>query len=79
MLSPLFVHPGIMQGTRKSRVSLSLSLILPYRPRGVVKSGGPSDSYGFCLLNNISIGAGYALNVYRDDIKKVAIVDFGKY
>lgn len=41
------------------------------------KSGGP-DSHGFCLLNNISIGAAYALNAYRNDLKKVAIVDFGE-
>ena len=39
---------------------------------------GP-DSHGFCLLNNISIGAAYALNRHREKVKKVAIVDFGKY
>jgi acetoin utilization deacetylase AcuC-like enzyme len=46
-------------------------------PRGVVKGkfGGP-DSHGFCLVNNISIGASYAMNMYRDKIKRVAIVDF---
>jgi acetoin utilization deacetylase AcuC-like enzyme len=46
-------------------------------PRGVVPGpeGGP-DSHGFCLLNNVSIGAAYALNVHRDKIKRVAIVDF---
>lgn len=46
-------------------------------PRGLVKgdAGGP-DSHGFCLLNNISIGAAYALNVHRETIKRVAIVDF---
>jgi acetoin utilization deacetylase AcuC-like enzyme len=46
-------------------------------PRGLVKgdAGGP-DSHGFCLLNNISIGASYALNVHRETVKRVAIVDF---
>ena len=48
-------------------------------PKGVVKGkdGGP-DSHGFCILNNVSIGASYAMNRYRDDIERVAIVDFGK-
>ena len=46
------------------------------RPRGAVKSE-TSESFGFCLLNNISIGAAYAMNVYRETIKRVAIVDFG--
>eukprot|EP00597_Dinobryon_sp_UTEXLB2267_P005378 CAMPEP_0170065406 /NCGR_PEP_ID=MMETSP0019_2-20121128/5506_1 /TAXON_ID=98059 /ORGANISM="Dinobryon sp., Strain UTEXLB2267" /LENGTH=560 /DNA_ID=CAMNT_0010272269 /DNA_START=242 /DNA_END=1921 /DNA_ORIENTATION=- len=46
-------------------------------PRGVVRAseGGP-DSHGFCLLNNISIAAAYAMNRHRDRVKKVAIVDF---
>ena len=46
-------------------------------PRGLVKGkdGGP-DSHGFCFLNNISIGAAYALNVHREHVKRVAIVDF---
>eukprot|EP00602_Paraphysomonas_sp_CaronLab_P002589 CAMPEP_0185019948 /NCGR_PEP_ID=MMETSP1103-20130426/2532_1 /TAXON_ID=36769 /ORGANISM="Paraphysomonas bandaiensis, Strain Caron Lab Isolate" /LENGTH=895 /DNA_ID=CAMNT_0027550535 /DNA_START=54 /DNA_END=2741 /DNA_ORIENTATION=- len=46
-------------------------------PTGLVKgeAGGP-DSHGFCLLNNISIGAAYAMNVHRDIVKRVAIVDF---
>ena len=26
----------------------------------------------------MSIGAAYAMNVYRDEVKRVAIVDFGK-
>lgn len=45
--------------------------------RGVVPGpeGGP-DSHGFCLLNNVSIGAAYALNVHREKIKRVAIIDF---
>ncbi|GMH90892.1 hypothetical protein TrVE_jg6109 [Triparma verrucosa] len=46
-------------------------------PRGVVTCpNDPSGSHGFCLLNNVAIGAAYAKNVYRKDIKKVAIVDF---
>lgn len=46
-------------------------------PRGVVKSPhGGSDSHGFCLLNNIAIGAAYALNVHRNSVKRVAMVDF---
>jgi acetoin utilization deacetylase AcuC-like enzyme/ankyrin repeat protein len=46
-------------------------------PRGLTKGeeGGP-DSHGFCFLNNISIGAAYAMNKYRETIKKIAIVDF---
>ena len=44
-------------------------------PKGLVKGqdGGP-DSHGFCLLNNVSIGAAYALNVHRDIVRRVAIV-----
>jgi acetoin utilization deacetylase AcuC-like enzyme len=45
-------------------------------PRGLVRSSHGSDSHGFCFLNNISIGASYAMNRYRDVIKRVAIVDF---
>ena len=46
-------------------------------PKGLVRGrdGGP-DSHGFCLLNNVSIGAAYAMNVHRDKVKRVAIVDF---
>ena len=49
-------------------------------PSGVVPGpiGGGSESHGFCLLNNVSIGAAYALNVHRDVVKRVAIVDFGE-
>jgi acetoin utilization deacetylase AcuC-like enzyme len=39
--------------------------------------GGP-DSHGFCLLNNVSIGAAYAMHMHRDTVKRVAIVDFGE-
>jgi hypothetical protein len=47
-------------------------------PKGLVKGteGGP-DSHGFCILNNVSIAASYAMNRHRDTVKKVAIVDFG--
>ena len=46
-------------------------------PMGLTKGDpGAPDSHGFCLLNNISIGAAYALNVHRRVIKRVAIVDF---
>lgn len=46
-------------------------------PRGLTKGeeGGP-DSHGFCFLNNISIGSAYAMNKYREKIKRVAIIDF---
>ena len=48
-------------------------------PRGIVKC--PNDpeggSHGFCLLNNVAIGAAYARSMYRNEgIRKVAIVDF---
>jgi len=46
-------------------------------PRGLVKdNSGGQGSHGFCLLNNISIGAAYALNVHRNNVSRVAIVDF---
>eukprot|EP01039_Chlorochromonas_danica_P004697 gene4697-5145_t len=45
-------------------------------PRGLVKSQSGADSHGFCLLNNISIAAAYAMNRHRDVVRKVAIVDF---
>ncbi|GMH51025.1 hypothetical protein TL16_g00928 [Triparma laevis f. inornata] len=46
-------------------------------PRGVVTCpNDPAGSHGFCLLNNVAIGAAYAKNIYRKKIKKVAIVDF---
>lgn len=47
-------------------------------PNGAVKGGAGSDSHGFCIFNNVSVGASYAMNRYRDVVKKVAIVDFGK-
>jgi len=47
-------------------------------PRGIVKcENDPEGSHGFCLLNNVAIGAAYARSMYRNDgIKKVAIIDF---
>lgn len=48
-------------------------------PRGIVRC--PNDpeggSHGFCLLNNVAIGAAYARSMYRNEgIRKVAIIDF---
>lgn len=48
-------------------------------PRGLCQTDdgeNEPDSHGFCLLNNISIGAAYAMNMHRDKIHRVAIVDF---
>lgn len=47
-------------------------------PRGlVVCPNDPTGSHGFCLLNNVAIGAAYARSMYRNDgIAKVAIIDF---
>ncbi|KAI8112161.1 hypothetical protein M9434_003485 [Picochlorum sp. BPE23] len=47
-------------------------------PHGVVTSRmDPNGSHGFCLLNNVAIGAAYAMSVYHNvGIKKVAILDF---
>ena len=47
-------------------------------PRGIVRcANDPEGSHGFCLLNNVAIGAAYARSMYRNDgIKKIAIVDF---
>lgn len=47
-------------------------------PRGIVTCpNDPDGSHGFCLLNNVAIGASYARSMYRNDgIKKIAIIDF---
>lgn len=48
-------------------------------PRGVVTCENDGEgSHGFCLLNNVGIGAAYARHMYRgpNGVKKVAIVDF---
>ncbi|GKY96269.1 hypothetical protein MPSEU_000586400 [Mayamaea pseudoterrestris] len=47
-------------------------------PRGIVTgcANDPEGSHGFCLLNNVCIGAAYARSMYRHDgIKKIAIID----
>lgn len=48
-------------------------------PRGIVRCTNDPEggSHGFCLLNNVAIGAAYARSMYRNDgISKIAIVDF---
>ena len=47
-------------------------------PRGVVTCANDlCGSHGFCLLNNVAIGAGYAKSVYRHNgVTRVAILDF---
>ncbi|GAB4814038.1 hypothetical protein N2152v2_001084 [Parachlorella kessleri] len=47
-------------------------------PSGIVTSAkDPLGSHGFCLFNNVAIGAAYAMSVYRHaGIKRVAILDF---
>jgi len=47
-------------------------------PRGIVRCANDTEgSHGFCLLNNVAIGAAYARSMYRNEgIKKVAIIDF---
>lgn len=48
-------------------------------PRGIVRCPNDPDggSHGFCLLNNVAIGAAYARSMYRNEgIRKVAIIDF---
>lgn len=48
-------------------------------PRGIVKCDNDPEggSHGFCLLNNVAIGAAYARSMYRNEgIRKIAIIDF---
>lgn len=48
-------------------------------PRGIVRCANDPEggSHGFCLLNNVCIGAAYARSMYRNEgIRKVAIIDF---
>jgi len=47
-------------------------------PFGPVSPNEPpgSGSHGFCLLNNVAIGAAYALSAHRGALLRVAIVDF---
>ena len=46
--------------------------------RGVVVNDNDKEgSHGFCLLNNVAIGAAYARHMYRDrGIQRVALIDF---
>jgi hypothetical protein len=46
-------------------------------PRGACGNGS-SFSHGFCIFNNVAAAAGYAMNRYRDRVRRVAIVDFGE-
>lgn len=47
-------------------------------PSGAVSSEEDPNltSNGFCLFNNVALGAAYAKYVYSKDIQKIAIVDF---
>jgi acetoin utilization deacetylase AcuC-like enzyme/ankyrin repeat protein len=47
-------------------------------PHGIVTSkNDPSGSHGFCLFNNVAIGAAYAMTVHRHTgIRRVALLDF---
>lgn len=48
-------------------------------PRGIVRCATDPEggSHGFCLLNNVAIGAAYARCMYRNEgIHKIAIIDF---
>lgn len=36
----------------------------------------PTGSHGFCLFNNVALAAAHAMNVHRQHIKRVAILDF---
>ncbi|KAH9256283.1 hypothetical protein BASA81_005504 [Batrachochytrium salamandrivorans] len=42
-------------------------------PNGITEK---CTSHGFCLVNNVAVAASYAMNMYRDQIKRVAIIDF---
>ena len=46
--------------------------------RGVVVNDNDKEgSHGFCLLNNVAIGAAYTRHMYRDrGIQRVALIDF---
>uniref|UniRef100_A0A7S3UAV6 Histone deacetylase domain-containing protein n=1 Tax=Picocystis salinarum TaxID=88271 RepID=A0A7S3UAV6_9CHLO len=37
---------------------------------------GKHGSLGFCLVNNVAVGAAYALHVHRSTIQRLAILDF---
>jgi len=48
-------------------------------PRGIINCpNDPEGSRGFCLFNNVAIGAAYARSMYRNDgIKKVDMDAYG--
>ena len=43
---------------------------------GAVDVSPLPKSNGFCVVNNVCIGAAYCMYAYKDSIKKIAIVDF---
>jgi acetoin utilization deacetylase AcuC-like enzyme len=47
-------------------------------PHGIVTNGNdPRGSHGFCLINNVAVGAAYAMSLYRyRGVRRVAILDF---
>ena len=47
-------------------------------PNGPVAAPGEPGpgSHGFCLLNNVALGAAYARCVHRHSLRRVAIIDF---
>ena len=63
----------------RGKVKNALALIRP--PGHHAGFYGPVEnpeviSSGFCIVNNVAIGAAYAKNFYREEIKKIAIFDF---
>ena len=65
----------VMKGTAKN----AFALIRP--PGHHAGFYGPVEnpivtSIGFCIVNNVAIGAAYAKYKYKNDISKIAIVDF---
>ena len=64
----------------QNKVSNALVLIRPPGHNagyyGPVEISSTSASLGFCLVNNVAIGAAYAKNKYREYIKKILIFDF---
>lgn len=39
-------------------------------------AGNKACSNGFCFINNVAVAAAYLKSQYRDQIKRIAIVDF---
>ena len=65
----------VMKGTSKN----AFALIRP--PGHHAGFYGPVEnpivtSIGFCIVNNVAIGAAYAKYKYKNDINKIAIIDF---